>query len=101
MSCVLAYADESTLVITTTHAILAVFSVYSLYQRGSGAKLNMDKCEGLWLGSWNGRTDSLVNISWSSIKVKMLGVFLGAGNLEEENWRPCIAAVENALNSWR
>ena len=77
------------------------FSVYSLYQRGSGAKLNMDKCEGLWLGSWNGRTDSLVNISWSSIKVKMLGVFLGAGNLEEENWRPCIAAVENALNSCR
>ena len=40
-----------------------------------------------------------MNISWSSIKVKVLGVFLGPGNLEEENWRPRITAVENALNS--
>ena len=31
----------------------------------------------------------------------MLGVFLGPGNLKEENWRPHITAVENALNSWR
>ena len=35
------------------------------------------------------------------LKVKVLGVFLGPGNLEEENWRPRITAVENALNSWR
>ena len=75
--------------------------MFSLYERGSGAKLNLDKCEGLWLGSWNGRTDAPVDISWSSVKVKVLGVFLGPGNLEEENWRPRITAVENALNSWR
>ena len=101
LSCVSAYADDTTLVVTSTCAILAVFAVYSLYERGSGARLNMDKCKGLWLGSWNGRADSPVNISWSSIKVKVLGVFLGPGNLEEENWRPRITAVENALNSWR
>ena len=95
LSCVSAYADDTTFVVTSARAILAVFDVYSLYERGSGAKLNMDKCKGLWLGSWNGRTDSPVNISWSSIKVKVLGVFLGPGNLEEENWRPRITAVEN------
>ena len=38
----------------------------------------MAKCEGLWLGSWNGRTDSPVNIPW-------LGEFLAHGNLVEEN----------------
>ena len=38
----------------------------------------MAKCELLlWLGSWNGHTNSPVNISWSSVKVKVLGVFLG------------------------
>ena len=31
----------------------------------------------------------------------MLGVFLGLGNLEGDNWRPRITAVESALNSWR
>lgn len=62
----------------------------------------MAKCELLlWLGSWNGHTNSPVNISWSSVKVKVLGVFLGPGNLEEENWRLHIILVENALNSWR
>ena len=72
-----------------------------MYEKGSGAKLNMAKCEDLWLGSWSGRADSPVDISWSSVKVKVLGVFLGPGNLEVENWRPRITAVENALNSWR
>ena len=96
-----AYADDTTLVVSSVPGILAVFDVYSLYERGSGAKLNFGKCEGLWLGGWNGRTDSPVNITWSSVKVKVLGVFLGPGNLEEDNWRPRITAVENALNSWR
>ena len=31
----------------------------------------------------------------------MLGVFLGPGNLEEDDWRPRITTVEKALNSWR
>lgn len=101
LSCVSAYADDTTLVATSTRAITAVFDVYSLHERGSGVKLNMAKCEGWWLGSWDDRTDSPANISWSSVKVKVLVVFLGPGNLEEENWRPRITAVENALNSWR
>ena len=33
--------------------------------------------------------------------VKILGVFVGSGNVEEASWRPSITAVENALNSWR
>ena len=72
-----------------------------LYERGSGAKLNLSKCEGLWLGAWNGRSDSPVPITWSPVKIKVLGVFLGPGNLEEANWQPRIEAVEHVLNSQR
>ena len=95
------YADDTSLLVVDDRSISEIFDVYSLYERGSGAKLNMSKCSGLWLGSWNGRTDSPVAIEWSSVKVKVLGVFLGPGVLEEDNWRPRITAVENALNSWR
>ena len=35
-----AYADDTTLVVSSVPAILTVFDVYSLYERGSGAKLN-------------------------------------------------------------
>ena len=33
--------------------------------------------------------------------LKILGIFLGSGNVEEMNWRPRIVAVKNVLNSWR
>ena len=39
-------------------------------------------------------------IDWSSVKIKVLGVFLGPLDLEEDNWRPRLSAVENVLLSW-
>ena len=83
------YADDTSVVVTTDDAITATFEVYDLYERGSGVKLNLAKCKGLWLGAWNGRSDSPVAIEWSSVKVKILGVFLGPFASEEDNWRHC------------
>ena len=100
LSCISQYADDTSLIVVSDQAIDEVFDVYDLYEGGSGAKLNLSKCEGLWLGSWNGRNDAPVTISWTSIKIKVLGVFLGPGNLDHVNWRPRITVVENVLNSW-
>ena len=80
---------------------LCVFETYDLYEKGLGSKLNLSKSKGLWLGPWNGRSNSPVAIDWSSVKIKVLGVFLGPLSLEEENWRPRLSAVENVLLSWR
>ena len=66
-----------------------------------GSKLNISKCEGLWLGSWRNHLDSHVSIPWSTDKIKVLGVFLGNGFLDDSNWLPRIEAVEKCLNSWR
>lgn len=95
------YADDTSVVVTSNATITAAFDVYGLYERGSGVKLNLSKCKGLWLGSWNGRTDAPVVIEWSSVKVKVIGVFLGPFATEEDNWRPRITAVQNVLSSWR
>ena len=62
-------------------------------------KPNLGKLEGVWLGSWDGRLDAPVPIKWTTAFIKVLGVYLGNGNLEEENWRPRINAVEKCLNS--
>ena len=101
LPCILQYADDTSLVVTSDQAISEVFEVYRVFENGSGAKLNLSKCEGLWLGSWNGRVDSPVDILRTSVKIKVLGVFIGPGDLEEANGRPRITAVENVLNSWR
>ena len=95
------YADDTSLVVCSDDAIRASFEVYSIYERGSGSKLNMSKSKGLWLGSWAGRSDPPVSLDWSSAKIKVLGVFIGPGNLDEDNWRPRITAVANTLSSWR
>ena len=95
------YADDTSVIVTSDDAIKATFETYAIYERGSGSKLNLSKSKGLWLGSWNGRRDPPVSLDWSSTKIKVLGVFIGIGDLEEENWRPRITAVENVLSSWR
>ena len=59
----------------------------------------MEKYEGLWLGGWVHRSDCPVQ--WTSEKIKVLGVFLGNGNLDKCNWRPRLDAVTRCLNSWR
>ena len=95
------YADDTSLVLTSDDSILASFETYSLFEKASGSKLNQSKSKGLWLGRWSGRTNPPVALDWSSTKVKVLGVFVGVGDLDEANWRPRIDAVDHVLTSWR
>ena len=90
------YADDTSVI-----AIRAVFCIYEKFERGTGAKLNMEKCEGLWLGGWIHRLDCPVPVQWTSEKIKVLDVFLGNGNLDKCNWRSRLDAVTRCLNSWR
>ena len=95
------YADDTSIIVMSDCAIVSTFQVYYLYQQGSRAKLNLSKCKGLWLGSWNGRMDCPVAIEGGSVKLKILDVFLGPLASPEDNWRPRISAVEHVLLSRR
>ena len=72
-----------------------------MFEKASGSRLNQAKSKGLWLGSWPGRVDPPVALDWSPSKLKILGIYVGLGNLEEDNWGPRICAVEKTLLSWR
>ena len=95
------YADDTSLVVITDDSIVACFETYDLYEKGSGSKLNLSKSKGLWLGPWRDRVDPPVPLDWTSLKIKVLGVFIGPGDLEDANWRQRIQAVENVLLSWK
>ena len=69
-----------------------------MFEKGSGVKLNQSKSKGLWLGSGRGRQAPRVSLGWASSKMKVLGVFIVPGNLDEDNWRPRIDAVKNVLS---
>ena len=95
------YADDTTLILSTDDSIKAVFDIYCLFEKASGSRLNQSKSKGLWLGSWVGRLDPPVALDWSPSKLKILGIYVGLVNLEEDNWGPRICAVEKTLLSWR
>ena len=94
------YADDTSLILTSDDYIKAMFETYALFEKASGAKLNQSKSRCLWLGSWSGCSDPPIGLDWSSAKLKILGVFLGVGNLEEVNWDPRIDAVDHVLKFW-
>ena len=71
------YADATSVISTSDGATHAVFSTYEKFEKVTGSKLNLSKCEGLWLSAWRNRSDSPVSITWSSDKIKVLGSTLG------------------------
>ena len=95
------YADDTTVLAFSDRAIREVFRVYSLFESGTGSKLNLEKCEGLWLGPWRFRIDAPVSIHWSSDRLKVLGVFIGYGDMGAANWRPRLDAFCRCVDSWR
>ena len=101
LSPILQYADDTSLILSSDDSIKAALETYDLYEKASGSKLNRAKSKGLWLGSWRGRLNPPVDLDWSSFKLKVLGVFIGAGDLVEDNWRPRVDAVAKVLSSWR
>ena len=94
------YADNTTLVVTSDQAITSCFNTYSLFEKGSRSRLNLDKCRGLWLGPWKDRQHHPVDLPWSSDKIKVLGMYIGQAVTNEDNWRPRISAIKNVLHSW-
>ena len=95
------YADATSVISTSDGATHAVFSTYEKFEKVTVSKLNLSKCEGLWLGAWRNRSNFPVSITWSSDKIKVLGVYLGNGFMHDSNWLQRIEVVEKCLNSWR
>ena len=65
------YADDTSINSTSDSSTMAVFEVYTKFEIGTGAKLNLGKCQGLWLGPWRNCHDSPVAISWNSVKIRL------------------------------
>ena len=91
------YADDTTLILANNYSITRTFNLINVFKRGSGLRLNSKKKEGLWNGSYAGRTSGPVNITWVADKLKILGVYLGNANLEQANWADRVTKLETCF----
>ena len=73
------------------------------FGKASGAKLNKDKCSGIWLGKYtqNNLLLNYCNTKWE-LNAKVLGIYVGVEDIDNANWSTRIdrinKQIQDALN---
>ena len=78
----------------------------NIFAKLSGLKVNYEKTEALWIGSFKDRTDKLAinqNIKWSMRKVKALGVWFSISKEEALilNYQEKKEKISKILSCWQ
>ena len=95
------YADDTSLTVVGDESIERLAYHLDLYEKASGAKVNREKCEGLWLGSNQNRTDKPLGFKWQTDKIKVLGIHIGNMTLSHTVWDEKIDKFIRTLNLWK
>ena len=94
------YADDTTVFVKDESSLIYLFNAISLYEKGSGARLNVSKTKAMWLGNWKDRCDKPLGLNWVD-KMKVLGIVFGNVNVERDNWEPRLSKVDKMLTLWQ
>ena len=71
------FADDRQLFNRDEESIEETFNVLNIYEKTSGAKINLNKIVEMYLGGWKNKTPKFKQIKWSKDSVKALGVIQG------------------------
>ena len=94
------YADDITGFLKNLNSLRVLLNTISVYERGSGAKLNRSKSEAMWVGSWRDCFDQPFGLTWVK-KMKILGVFFGVIDVPRDNWEPKLSKLDKMLTLWK
>ena len=62
------YAGDTTAILRNLRSLTNLFDCVSVYENGSGAKLNRSKTEAMWLGAWRSRSDEPLELASLGLK---------------------------------
>ena len=94
-----AYADDVSVLVTSSAEVEEVSKEIGRYEAVTGAKINRDKSVGLRLGSWKGCALPGPFI-WKDGPCKILGVWFGPDLQLEKNWSEVLEKVVAATELW-
>ena len=94
------YADDTTVLICSEFSLLALFRLFASFERASGARLNLNKCNGLLLGPWRLRDPHTmpIQLQWSTDNIRVLGSSIKPG---EQDWGPLLGKLKTLIDSWK
>ena len=76
----------------------------------TGAKMNYNKCKGLWLGKWKNRKDDpfhdlypegAKHIKWTNKNVEYLGIYVGNDAPATETFNTIVPEMQKRLHFWK
>ena len=97
------FADDTNLFLVGQKSIDHLEDALQLYEEASGAQINIDKCEGMWLGSYIDNTSKPLGYKWRNDKIKVLGVhFCNPGfYVDNENWDSELEKILSTIHLWK
>ena len=96
------FTDNTTAVLCNLNSAKAFFNLLDDFEKVSGLKLNVEKTEAMWIGSFKSHVDMPFGVNWQKC-VKVLGVFItyDVQLLVEKNFKQRLKNVKNTINSWK
>ena len=97
------YAYDTTLLLADDDSITNALKVFKVYEEASGAKLNLQKCKGLWCDAYRHRTDAPTDFDWTNTHLphKLLGIYVGNTDCTDKNVEYKIHKLGNILATSR
>ena len=97
----LQYADDMTAVLADVSSAQALFDLLEIFKKASGLTINLNKTEGMWIGSSRKNKAKPFGIKWPSEPIKALGIFYTYDQklLLEKNFIENLDKIKNYLMS--
>ncbi|MGH0181307.1 UNVERIFIED_CONTAM: hypothetical protein FKN15_010707 [Acipenser sinensis] len=98
-----AYADDLNVFVTGDRDVATLQDCIHTYERASSARVNWTKSGAYLVGSWKGATPPSLpqTLSWNTVGLKILGVFLGNEQFMQQNWEGLLEKVQGRLQRWQ
>lgn len=97
------YADDMTISVDNINSAKKVFRIFKAFAKISGLHMNLEKTEGMWLGSQQGSKDQPLGILWPTNPIKSLGIYHSYNTVAtmKGNFEDKIDKLKKQLHWWK